>query len=288
MYSFEYSKASDVNQAAKILHSDSEAKLLAGGMTLLPSMKHRLAAPSQLVDIAALPELRGIAARHVAGRDALSIGAAMRHAEVASNSIVKSVIPALAELAGLIGDPQVRARGTLGGSVANNDPGADYPAAVLALQATLRTNQREIAADDFFLGMFTTLLRTDEIMVSLDFAVPRRAAYVKLAQIATGYAMTGVMIAQYPDQWRVAITGAGPSVFRWREAEQALAACGAAQHLGAQANTAHDKTLQSAIATLRHPATDLTADIHASAAYRAHMIGVMTREALSKLITSTP
>jgi aerobic carbon-monoxide dehydrogenase medium subunit len=264
MYAFEYQKAGELGQASAALAADPNAKLLAGGMTLLPSMKHRLSAPSLLIDIAGLGEMRGISASNDGKSSYLTVGAGMRHCEVAENADVVRAIPALADLANLIGDPQVRARGTLGGSVANNDPAADYPAAVLGLDATVITNRREIAADDYFQGMFTTALQADEIIVSIRFTVPKRAAYAKFAQMATGYAMTGVMVADYGSSVRVAVTGAGSCVFRWADAETALANVFNVQ----------------ALSGLSYPADDLTADIHAPAEYRANLVSVMTRKAV--------
>jgi aerobic carbon-monoxide dehydrogenase medium subunit len=270
MYAFDYEKATALAQAGATLSAEPEAKLLAGGMTLLPSMKHRLAAPSRLIDVSGLAEMRGITvSRASAGvASTLTIGAAMRHCEVADSQAVRKAIPALADLAGLIGDPQVRARGTLGGSVANSDPAADYPAAVLGLNAVLVTNRREIAADDFFLGMFTTALASDEILVALRFAVPRRGAYAKFAQMATGYAMTGVMMADYVDHVRVGVTGAGSCAFRWHEAEKALGG----------------NLSEAALKGLKHSAAELTADIHAPAEYRAQLIKVMAAKALQDLL----
>jgi aerobic carbon-monoxide dehydrogenase medium subunit len=271
MYAFDYEKAKALAEVGAKLGADPDAKLLAGGMTLLPSMKHRLAAPSRLIDVSGLAEMRGIsltAANTGSAGEFLTIGSAMRHCEVADSPVVIKAIPALAALAGLIGDPQVRARGTLGGSVANSDPAADYPAAVVGLKAVLITNRREILADDFFLGMFSTALASDEILVAVRFAVPRRAAYAKFAQMATGYAMTGVMVADYGDQVRVAITGAGPCAFRWQAAENALSS----------------SLNEAALHGLSYPANDLTADIHAPAEYRAQLISVMTLQAVRGLL----
>ena len=263
MYPFTYQRAGDLADALSGLRADAHARLLAGGMTLLPSMKHRLAAPSALIDIARLPALRGIAR----DRDALAVGAAMRHGEVAADATVRAAIPALAELASAIGDPQVRARGTLGGSIANNDPAADYPAAVLGCRAVVVTDRRGIPADDFFQGMFTTALEADEIIVAVRFDCPRRAAYAKFAHPASGYAMTGVFVAQFDDEVRVAVTGAGPGVFRWREAEAAL----------------QTRPEPAALAGLVLPADGLNADLHAPAAYRAHLVALMTRQAVAGL-----
>ena len=263
MYPFTYQRAVGIAEASAALRADPQARLLAGGMTLLPSMKHRLAAPSTLIDIARLAALRGIAR----DRDALAVGAAMRHAEVASDATVRANLPALAALAAAIGDPQVRARGTIGGSVANNDPAADYPAAVLGCRAVVVTDRRGIPADDFFQGMFATALEPDELIVAIRFDCPRRAAYAKFAHPASGYAMTGVFVAEFDDELRVAVTGAGPGVFRWREAEAALRASPQA----------------AALEALDLPADGLNADLHAPAAYRAHLVKRMTQQAVAGL-----
>ena len=267
MYPFTYQRAAGLAEAVAGLKADPQAKALAGGMTLLPSMKHRLAAPSSLIDIARLAELRGIR------RDgkSLVVGAATRHGELMADPIAQSAIAALARLAGLIGDPQVRARGTLGGSVANNDPAADYPAAVLACRAQIVTDRRSIAVDDFFQGMFTTALAADELITAIRFECPRRAAYAKFAQAASGYAMTGVFVAQFDDAVRVAVTGAGPGVFRWEAAERALSA---------------DFSTRS-LAALSMPADGLNADQHAPADYRAHLVKLMTLRAVADIIGAT-
>ncbi|MCX7271732.1 MAG: xanthine dehydrogenase family protein subunit M [Burkholderiales bacterium] len=263
MYPFSYQRATDLAEALASLRADPQARLLAGGMTLLPSMKHRLAAPSRLIDIARLPELHGI------GLDGnvLVVGAATRHGELAADAQARSSLPALAHLAGLIGDPQVRARGTLGGAVANNDPAADYPAAVLACRAKIETDRRTIDADDYFQGMFTTALEADEIIVAVRFERPRRAAYRKFAHAASGYAMTGVFVAEFDDGVRVAVTGAGPCVFRWSEAEAALTRA----------------LTSAAVASLTLPADGLNADQHAPASYRAHLAALMTRQAVADI-----
>src|SRR5688572_26427152 len=218
MYALKYVQPKSVKEAAAFLAAHPEAKLLSGGMTLIPTLKQRLARPSHLVDVGGLPELSGIEIKD--GR--VAIGAATKHYDVATSAVVKKAIPSLAYLANHIGDPQVRNRGTLGGSVANNDPAADYPAAVLALSARVVTNKREIAADDFFQGMFATALEEGEILVRVLFDVPQRAAYEKFPHPASGYAMTGVFIAETKTGIRVAVTGAGPGVFRWNAAEGAL------------------------------------------------------------------
>ncbi|HXF67893.1 MAG TPA: xanthine dehydrogenase family protein subunit M [Burkholderiales bacterium] len=263
MYAVNYVRPKSLAEAAKFLARNPEAKLLSGGMTLVPTLKARLARPSHLVDIARLPELRGV--RAAAG--VLSVGAAVKHYEVATSPVVKKAIPALAELAGLIGDPQVRNMGTIGGSVANNDPAADYPAAVLALDASVVTNRRTIPAADYFQGLFATALEEGEIIVRIAFPVPKRAAYAKFPHPASGYAMAGVFIAQTAGGVRVAVTGAGPGVFRWKEAESALA-----------------KSLKpAALEGAALDASNLNEDIHASRDYRANLVRVMARRALEKL-----
>lgn len=263
MYATNYVKAKSLAEAAKLLASNPEAKLMAGGMTLVPTLKQRLAKPSHLVDIGALTELRGITAK--AG--AVTIGAATKHHEVATSAVVKKAIPALAYLASLIGDPQVRNLGTIGGSVANNDPAADYPAAVLGLGATIVTNKREIAADDYFQGLFATALEDGEIITRVVFPVPKRAAYAKFAHPASGYAMAGVFVAQTGEGTRVAVTGAGPGVFRWKAAEAAL---GKSPKAAALDGAALDES-------------EMNEDIHATREYRANLVRVMAKRALAKL-----
>jgi carbon-monoxide dehydrogenase medium subunit len=263
VYQLSYVRARSLAEAAAFIANHPEAKLLSGGMTLIPTLKQRLAQPSHVVDIAGLTELSGVAAS--GGK--LSIGAATRHHEVAASAVVRKAIPALAYLAGLIGDPQVRNRGTLGGSVANNDPAADYPAAVLALGAVVVTNKREIAADDFFQGMFSTALADGEIVTRIDFPLAKRAAYEKFPHPASGYAMTGVFVAETAQGVRVAVTGAGPGVFRWADAEAALSKNMTAEALDA----------------LTVDAADLNSDIHATPAYRANLIKVMGKRAVQKL-----
>lgn len=263
MYAVSYVRPKSLAEAAGFLAQHPEAKLLAGGMTLVPTLKARLARPSHLVDIARLPELRGVRR----GTGAISIGAAVKHHEVATSPVVKKSVPALAELAGLIGDPQVRNMGTIGGSLANNDPAADYPAAVLALDASIVTNRRTISAGDYFQGLFATALEEGEIIVRVVFPVPKRAAYAKFPHPASGYAMAGVFIAQTAGGIRVAVTGAGPGVFRWKEAEAALA-----------------KSLKpAALEDAALEASGLNEDIHASREYRANLVRVMAKRALAKL-----
>jgi len=262
MYAFEYHRPQSVADAAKLLAANKEAKLLAGGHTLLPTMKLRLASPKAIVDLGRVAELRGIDKKG----NALVIGAMTTHAEVADSSVVRSAIPRLAEVAGVIGDPHVRNRGTIGGSVANNDPAADYPAALLALGATIATNKREIKADDFFKGLFATALQEGEIITRISLPVPTKFGYAKFANQASRYALVGVAVAQTGGQARVAVTGAGTNgVFRHARAEAALANSWSAQVLNGLAT---DASL-------------MIGDIHADAAYRAHLVGVMARRAVA-------
>ncbi len=262
MYAFDYHRPASLAEAAQLLASNPEAKLLAGGQTYIPTLKQRLARPSAVIDLGAIRELRGITEE--AG--GVTIGAMTRHAEVAGSDIVKRVIPALAALAEGIGDPQVRNRGTLGGSIANNDPAADYPAAVLGLGATVRTSKnRNIAADDFFTGMFETALEPDEIVTAVHFPKPEKAAYAKFPNPASRYAIVGVFLAKTAGGVRVAVTGAAPCVFRATALEEALAASWS----------------EAAIDGVTIDASNLNSDIHAQADYRAHLIKVMAKRALA-------
>ena len=242
MHTFSYVKAKSLKEAGDMLAAHADAKLLAGGMTLIPTMKARLAQPSHLIDIAGIAELSGIDVKN--GR--LTIGAATRHVEVAKSAVVKKAIPTLAYLASQIGDPQVRNRGTIGGSLANNDPAADYPSAALSLNATIVTNKREIAADDFFQGIFTTALGAGEMIVKIVFPIPAKAAYEKFPHPASGFAMAGSFVSQDGKAVRVAITGAGPGVFRWKDAEAALG----------------KKLAAASVENLNVDATDLNEDMH--------------------------
>lgn len=261
MYSFNFNRPTSLDDAAGALAAAEDGKLLAGGQTLLPTMKQRLAAPSDLIDLSGIPELSGIRREG----DAIVVGAMTRHAEVAASDVVREAIPALADLAEGIGDPAVRNAGTIGGSVANADPAADYPAAVVGLGATVHTNKRTIAADDFFVSLFETALDDDEILTAVSFPIPAKAAYAKFPNPASRYAIVGVMVASGGDGVRVAVTGAGASVFRVPEMEQALTGDFSA----------------AAIDGMSVPEDDLNADIHASAEYRAHLVGVMARRAVA-------
>jgi len=260
MYEFDYSRPTSIDEIARLL-GDAEAKLVAGGMTLIPTLKMRLAKPSQLVDLGAIPALTGISE----DGDAVVIGAMTRHAEVNRSALVKRAIPALAALAGMIGDPAVRNRGTIGGSIANNDPAADYPAAVVALNATVRTNKREIAADSFFTGLFETALGEGEIVTGVRFPKVAQANYQKFRNPASRYAIVGVFVARNAAGVRVAVSGAGACVFRVPAMETALARSFTAD----------------AIKDIQIPDTDLNSDIHASAEYRAHLVNVMARRAVA-------
>ena len=259
MYEFDYERPSELGAALAAVNSDSA--FLAGGMTLLPTMKMRLARRSRLIDLAALPELRGV--RVVAGR--IEIGAMTSHVEVQDSPDVRQLLPGLASLAGGIGDPLVRNRGTIGGSIANNDPAADYPAAVLGLGATVVTNLREIPGDRFFTGMFATALAPGELITRVSFPIARRAAYLKLRNPASRYAVVGVMVAETAGGVRVAVTGAGPHVFRLASFEQALA----------------KRFAPEALEGLAVPADGLNDDMHGSAAYRASLIGVIAKRAVA-------
>jgi carbon-monoxide dehydrogenase medium subunit len=263
MYEFKFHRPTTVRQAAGLLTRNEEAKLLAGGHTLIPTMKLRLAGPKHLVD---LSQVEGLAGIEMKGRS-LVIGAFTRHVDVATSPIVKENIPALAALAGQIGDPAVRHRGTIGGSVANNDPNADYPAAVLGLGATVITNKRRIAADDFFKGLFETALEPDEIIVRFQFPKVNKAAYVKFPNPASRFALVGVFVSKRGSDIRVAVTGAGSNgVFRVTSFEEALK-----KRFGA-------KSLDG----MTIPADGMSSDIHGSAEYRAHLVTVMAKRAVAE------
>ena len=260
MYSFELKKADSVANAVALL-AQTGGKPLAGGQSLVAAMKLRLAQPGTLVDLSGIGELKGIRKEG----DHIVIGAMTRHADVAASKEVQATIPALAALAEGIGDRQVRNMGTLGGALGNNDPAADYPAAVLGLGATVNTNKRRIAADDFFRGMYETALAADEIITSVSFPVPRKAAYAKFAQPASRFALVGVFVAQTGSGVRVAVTGAASSVFRAKPIEDALAKSFSAD----------------AAKAVKMSASGLNSDIHGSAEYRAHLISVLAARAVA-------
>ena len=261
MYDFAYHKPSSVADAVKLLSADPEARAISGGMTLLPALKLRLNRPTALVDLSGIKELHGVSRKG----DTLVIGALTKHYEIASSAEVKAAIPALAAMAASIGDTQVRNRGTIGGSVANNDPAADYPAALLALGGTIQTDRRQIAADDFFTGMFTTALEAGELVTAVHIPVPQKAGYAKMRNPASRYSMAGVFVAKGAGGVRVAVNGAGANgVFRQPAMEKALAA-----------NWSAD-----AVAGIKVPADDINGDIHGSAEYRAHLVTVMAKRAV--------
>jgi carbon-monoxide dehydrogenase medium subunit len=261
MHDFQYHRPASAADAAGLLAGKSEAKIVAGGMTLIPTLKQRLAQPSDLIDLGGIAELKGVKAEGAG----ITIGAMTTHAEVHRSAEVQKAIPALAVLAGSIGDPQVRNRGTIGGSVANSDPAADYPAAVLALAATIRTNKREIRADDFFKGMFETALQDGEIITAIHFPKPDKAGYSKFPNPASRYAIVGVFVAKAGSGVRVAVTGAGPCAFRSKELESALTA-----------NFTPD-----AAKAVKLAADGFNSDLHATAAYRAHLVSVMASRAVA-------
>jgi carbon-monoxide dehydrogenase medium subunit len=259
-----YHRPASAAEAARLAAADPEAKLLAGGQSVIPSLKLGLLAPSALIDLGGIAELRGI---RLQGR-MLTIGAMTTHAAVSASSEVRSAIPALARLADGIGDRQVRNRGTAGGSLANSDPAADYPAAALGLGAVLHTTRRSIPADSFFKGLFATALGPDELLTAVDFPVPERSAYVKLPQPASRFALVGVFLSQAGGTVRVAVTGAAPCVFRVREMEDALA----------------KRFAPESLAGIGVTADGLSSDIHGSAEYRAHLVAVLARQAVAQAL----
>ena len=262
MYETIYHRPTSVEDAIQLFSTARDAKFISGGQTLLPTMKQRLAAPSDVIDLRHIAALAGISLAD----GQLSIGAAVTHAEVAASTEIKQAIPALAELAAHIGDPHVRHMGTLGGSVANNDPAADYPAAVVALEATIHTNTRILSASDFFTGMFETALQDGELITRISFKVPQNAAYAKFANPASRYAMAGVFVARHADNSiRVAVTGAGSDgVFR---------------HHGFESALSNDWSVD-AISGISVDASQMLSDIHGSSAYRANLVKVMAKRAV--------
>lgn len=261
MYDFDFHQPESVAEASRILDRKSDPKLLAGGMSLLPTLKLRLAQYSDIVNLAGIDAIKGIER----SENALVIGAMTRHYDVATSEIAKAAIPAIAGLAAGIGDPLVRNRGTIGGSIANNDPNADYPSAVLGLGATVITNKRKIAGDDFFKGLFETALEPDEIITAVSFPIPQAAAYVKYPNPASRFALVGVFVAKTADGARVAVTGAGPCVFRVTSAETAL----------------NKSFTAAAVENVTVDPASLNTDIHATAEYRAHAVAVMLKRAVA-------
>ena len=263
MYAFKFERPTTLRQAVNLLAKNEEGKLLAGGHSLIPVLKLRLASPSMLVDLSQVAGLSGI---EVTPR-AVVIGAMTRHADVANSKELQAAMPGLAAVPGSIGDPHVRNVGTIGGSLANNDPNADYPAAVLGLGATVITTKRRIPADEYFRGMFETALESDEIITKVSFPLVSKAGYAKFRNPASRYAMVGVFVAKRGSEIRVTVTGAGEGgVFRWPEAEAALKARFAPKSLDG----------------LKHTAKGINGDIHADAEYRAHLIGVMAKQAVAQ------
>lgn len=261
MYDFAYHKAASAADAAAKAKANADAKFMAGGQTLIPTLKQRLAKPSDVIDLGGIADLKAISS----SGGVLTIGALATHASVAGSADVKKAIAALAALAEGIGDPQVRNRGTIGGSVANNDPAADYPAAVLALGATVHTDHRQIAADDFFVSVFETALKPGELITRIAFPVPQKAAYMKFPSPASRYAMIGVFVAKTASGVRVAVTGAGNGVVRAKAMEAALA----------------KNWSPSALDGVAFPAGSCNGDIHGSSEYRAHLVGVMAKRAVA-------
>jgi aerobic carbon-monoxide dehydrogenase medium subunit len=261
MKEFNFHRAASVADAVAAMKKAEAGKYLGGGQSLLPVLKLEMAEPSDLIAVAGLADLRGV--RVDSGK--VLVGAATTHAEVAASPEVRRLIPGLAALAEHIGDAQVRNRGTIGGSVAHADPAADYPAAIVALDATVKTDRRTVAADDFFTGLFETALEPDELVVAVHFPVPERAAYAKFASHASKYALCGVMVAKTAGGVRVAVTGAGSKVFRVPAMEQALAA----------------RFAPEALDGITVPSDDLMSDGQASAEYRAHLVGVMAKRAVA-------
>jgi carbon-monoxide dehydrogenase medium subunit len=265
MYAFTFHRPQTVRQAANLLAKNEEAKLLAGGHTLLPTMKLRLAGPPQIIDMSLIEGMTGI---EQSGRS-LTIGAMTTHNDVNTSPVVQQAAPVIAKLAGMIGDPAVRHRGTIGGSIANNDPNADYPAACLGLGATIITNKRRIKADDFFNGMFSTVLEPGEIITKVSFPIPKKAAYQKFRNQASRFALVGVFVGKRGSEIRVAVTGAGSNgVFRVKSFEEALK------------KRFSPKLLEG----MSIPADGMNSDIHGSAEYRAHLVGVLARRAVAEAI----
>jgi carbon-monoxide dehydrogenase medium subunit len=260
MHAFQYHRPASTKEALGLAQSKGEGRYLAGGQSLVQAMKLRLTSPSDLIDLGTIKELSGI---KVSG-NAVEIGAMTRHAEVAGSADVKKAVPSLAAMASLIGDRQVRHMGTLGGSIANSDPAADYPAAVLALNATITTNKRKIAADQFFKALYETALEPGELITSVSFQIPKRGAYMKFRNPASRFALVGVYVADFGGNVRVGVTGAGASAFRQTEMEKALSS----------------KFAPEAVAGIKVKPDGLNNDLHASPEYRAHLITVMAKRAV--------
>ncbi len=266
MYQFDYHRPATVEDAEALYNASEDGLFLSGGQTLIPTLKQRLAAPSDVIDLSGIEALKGI---EVSG-DVVGVGAFTRHAEVAGSPEIRAALPVLAYLAGLIGDAQVRNLGTVGGSVANSDPAADYPAAVMGLGATVTTSGRTISADDYFKDLFETALNPGEILTRIDFPVPDRAAYRKFPNPASRYAVVGVLVADFGGRIRVGVTGAGPCAFRATALEDALSA----------------DLRPETVGTVEVPDAGLNSDMHASAEYRANLVRVMTERAVADLLAA--
>lgn len=266
MYEFHYHKALSLKDALSKLDSSEDGKIIAGGMTLLPTMKQRLAAPSDLIDLTGIDALKGI--KHT--ENIITIGAMTTHYDVHSSETIRAHIPALSDLAGLIGDPMVRHRGTIGGSVANSDPSADYPAAILGIGATIITNQRKIDSSEYFKGLFETALEEKEIITSIEFPIPDRAAYTKFPQPASRYALVGVFISKKNQKIRVSVTGAGPCAFRVSEMEKSL-----------EKNFSPDS-----ISEILIESNNLNSDIHGGSEYRAHLVTVLAKRSVEQILNT--
>ena len=265
MYAFEYHRPDSLASARALFAQAEDPMYLSGGMTLIPSMKQRLAAPSDLIDLSGLAELQGVELRN--GDNKIRVGASTCHNDVANNALVLERLPVLSQVASTIGDNQVRNRGTLGGSIANSDPAADWPAALVGLQATIHTQDREIVAEDFFRDLFETALATEDIVVAVDFAIPRRATYQKFRHPASGYAVVGVLVAEHDNGIRVGVTGAGPCAFRACALEDAL----------------NESFTQEALDAVDVPDVGFNSDVHASAEYRSHLVKVLSKRAVAQL-----
>lgn len=264
MYQFQYHKPASLEEAVALFQKSEDGLYLGGGQTLIPTLKQRLAAPTDVIDLSAIAALGGIEVT----KERVSVGAFTRHADVARSAEIRRTLPVLADLAGQIGDAQVRNLGTLGGSVANSDPAADYPAAVIGLGATVHTQKRVIKGDDYFRNLFETALETGEIITRIDFPVPTRAVYKKFPNPASRYAVVGVLIADFAGKIRVGVTGAGPCAFRASGIEDVL----------------NRRLDPAALDAVEVPDAGFNTDLHASAEYRAHLVKVMARRAVEALI----
>ena len=265
MYNFIYEKVNTIEEVVKLLNENEETKILAGGQTLIPTMKQRLASPSTLIDISGIDDLNFINDNE----NSITIGSTITHHEVSSSDIIMNKIPSLSSLAEGIGDPHVRNMGTIGGSIANNDPTADYPTACLSLNAKIKTNNREINAEDFFIGLFETALEENEIVVSVEFNIPKKSSYMKFPNPASRYAMAGVYVSVFDDAVNVAVTGASENgVFKWTEMEEALSS---------------NLTLENA-KNIKLSSEGIMSDIHADSAYRANLVDIMALRAVENLI----